>query len=86
MIGHSEQQANDTASGFEASIRRHIRYSLGKRWEKLSSHDLFMAIALTVRDWMVDSLLGHGGALSKSRCEVSVLSLDGVPHRPVTRQ
>jgi starch phosphorylase len=57
MIGHSEQQANDTASAFEASIRRHVRYSLGKRWEKLSSRDLFMAIALTVRDWMVDSLL-----------------------------
>jgi starch phosphorylase len=57
MICHTEQQANDTASAFEASIRQHVRYSLGKRWEKLSSHDLFMAIALTVRDWMVDSML-----------------------------
>jgi starch phosphorylase len=57
MIGHREPQANETASAFEASIRRHVRYSLGKRWEKLASHDLFMAIALTVRDWMVDSLL-----------------------------
>src|SRR5688572_5165146 len=66
MRGHTEQQANNSASAFEGSIRRHIRYSLGKRWEKLSSHDLFMAIALTVRDWMVDSMLATEDRYKKS--------------------
>ncbi|HSF31428.1 MAG TPA: glycogen/starch/alpha-glucan phosphorylase [Candidatus Tectomicrobia bacterium] len=44
-------------AAFAASIQQHVRYSLGKRWEKLSNHDLFMAIGLTVRDWMVDRML-----------------------------
>jgi starch phosphorylase len=57
MICHTAKQGNDTAAAFEASIRQHIRYSLGKRWERLSDRDLFMAIGLTVRDWMVDRML-----------------------------
>jgi starch phosphorylase len=57
MTCNTDKQANDTAYAFETSIRQHVRYSLGKRWEKLSSRDLFMAIALTVRDWMVDRML-----------------------------
>jgi starch phosphorylase len=57
MIGHTGRHSHDEGDAFAASIRQHVRYSLGKRWETLSNHDLFMAIALTVRDWMVDSML-----------------------------
>jgi starch phosphorylase len=42
---------------FEDVLRRHLRCSLGKRWEQVSTRDLFMATALTVRDWMVESML-----------------------------
>jgi glycogen phosphorylase len=57
MACHPDKDATDTAAAFATSIRRHIRYSLGKKWDKLSNRDLFMAIALTVRDWMVDRML-----------------------------
>jgi starch phosphorylase len=41
----------------QESIRHHIRYSLGKEWKHLSGHDLFMAVALAVRDRLVDRML-----------------------------
>jgi glycogen phosphorylase len=57
MACNTSKPATDTASAFEASIRQHIRYSLGKGWQNLSNRDLFKAVALTVRDWMVDRML-----------------------------
>jgi glycogen phosphorylase len=57
MACHTDKDATDTVAAFAASIQQHVRYSLGKRWEKLSNRDLFMAIGLTVRDWMVDRML-----------------------------
>jgi len=57
MTCHETKPTTDTVAAFAASIRQHVRYSLGKKWEKLSDRDLFMAIALTVRDWMVDRML-----------------------------
>lgn len=45
------------AAAFQESIRRHIRYSLGKEWGDLSGYDLFMALSLVVRDRMVDGML-----------------------------
>jgi starch phosphorylase len=39
------------------SIRRHAKYSLGKTWGDLSPRDLFTAVALTVRDQMLDRFL-----------------------------
>jgi starch phosphorylase len=39
------------------SIRHHAMYSLGKRWEDLSRHDLFTAVALSVRDRLVERAL-----------------------------
>jgi len=43
----------DTAT-LEQSIRRRARYSLGKDWQDLSARDRFAAVALAVRDRMVD--------------------------------
>ena len=43
----------DTAA-LEESIQRHARYSLGKAWHDLSARDRFAAVALAVRDRMVD--------------------------------
>ena len=40
-----------------AAIRRHTRYSLGSRLQQLSDNDLLTAVALAVRDQLIDGLL-----------------------------
>jgi starch phosphorylase len=49
--------AADRGSVLWDSIRRHARYSLGKEWSELSAHDLFTAVALSVRERLVDGML-----------------------------
>jgi starch phosphorylase len=44
-------------SSVQESIRRHARYSLGKPWNHLSVSELFNAVALSVRDRLVDQML-----------------------------
>jgi starch phosphorylase len=46
-----------TVSAFQDAIRYHARYSLGKKWERCSSHELFMAVAFAVRDALIDRML-----------------------------
>jgi len=53
-------QQTDTAvlvTAIQESIRRHATYSLGKAWSDLSSRELFDAVALSVRDRLVDRML-----------------------------
>ena len=64
MACHLDNDEIDPMAAFAASIRQHMRYSLGKKWEKPSNRDLFMAIALTVRDWMIDRMLA-----TEERCQ-----------------
>jgi len=40
----------DSVSAIEESIRRHVKYSLAKPWNDLSSSDLLAAVALSVRN------------------------------------
>jgi starch phosphorylase len=47
----------DSVSDLQTSICRHAKYSLGKAWRDLSQRDLFTAVALAVRDRMVDRFL-----------------------------
>lgn len=49
--------APDAVSAIEASIRRHATYSLGKAWRDLSPSDLLNAVALSVRDRLVERML-----------------------------
>lgn len=52
------QQRNDgEATAFADSIRRHIRYSLAKEVRGLSGADWFRAVALAVRDLLVERML-----------------------------
>jgi glycogen phosphorylase len=44
-------------STIEESVRRHATYSLGKTWSDLSAIDLFNAVALSVRDQLVETML-----------------------------
>ncbi|MBI4525408.1 MAG: glycogen/starch/alpha-glucan phosphorylase [Deltaproteobacteria bacterium] len=46
-----------SVSDLQESICRHAKYSLGKAWRDLSQRDLFTAVALAVRDRMVDRFL-----------------------------
>lgn len=47
----------ELVSSMQESIRRHTRYSLGKPWNDLSVRELFNAVALSVRDRLVDRML-----------------------------
>jgi starch phosphorylase len=46
----------DTVEAIEEAICHHVHYSLGKAWQSLSKRDLFVAVALAVRDRMVDKM------------------------------
>jgi glycogen phosphorylase len=46
-----------SAAEFQDAIARHARYSLGKAALEISARDLFQAIALAVRDRLVDGML-----------------------------
>ena len=45
------------ASSIADSLRRHATYSLGKAWADLSETDLFNAVALSVRDRLIERML-----------------------------
>jgi glycogen phosphorylase len=44
-------------SSLQESIRRHVKYSLGRNWQELSPRSLFHAIAFSVRERLVDAML-----------------------------
>src|SRR5574337_1669708 len=46
-----------TVYAFQDAIRYHARYSLGKKWERCSSRELFMAVAFAARDILIDRML-----------------------------
>jgi glycogen phosphorylase len=47
----------NSLAGMQGSIRRHVRYSLGKAWEDITPHNVFTAVALVARDRMIDLML-----------------------------
>ncbi len=49
--------ATDLVADIQEAIRRHARYSLGREWPGLSVHERFEAVALAVRDRLVDGML-----------------------------
>ncbi len=49
--------AVDVVSDMEDAICRHAIYSLGKPWRDLPTHQRFVAVALAVRDCMMDRML-----------------------------
>lgn len=56
-MGTQGSSIGDNVSALQESIQRHARYSLGKNWRDLSVPDRFNAVALAVRDQMVDRML-----------------------------
>jgi starch phosphorylase len=56
MDQHSNHR-NLSRSKFQDSVRRNLKYSAGKLWEEASDNDLFYAIALAIREQMIDEML-----------------------------
>ncbi len=52
-----EARATDSVVGILESLRRHARYSLGRAWPRLSTRELYTAVALSVRDRLVERML-----------------------------
>jgi len=57
MAGEQSMHGEVPLSALQASIRYYVRYALGKEWQHLSGAELFRAVALTVRDRLVDRML-----------------------------
>jgi len=49
--------APDSVADIQDSLHRHARYSLGKPWTKLSAREMFNAVALSVRDRLVEHMI-----------------------------
>lgn len=56
QMDNGESQTVSVAA-FQDSIRRQVRYALGKEWRNLSGYDLFTAVALAVRELLIDRML-----------------------------
>ncbi len=57
MIAETDRAVIDNVSAFQDSIRAHIKYTLGKGWEKLHARDAFLGVALAIRDCLIDRLI-----------------------------
>ena len=56
-MSHQKSAPADSVSTIQEAVRRHVQYSLGKAWHDLSTKDLFTAVALSVRDQLVERML-----------------------------
>ena len=56
-MSNQEGAATDAVFAIQESIRRHVTYSLGTAWRDLSARDRFTAVALAVRDQLVERML-----------------------------
>jgi starch phosphorylase len=56
-MSHHAKATPDSVLELQESICRHARYSLGRTWRDLSPQDRFTAVALAVRDRMVERML-----------------------------
>lgn len=74
------------AASFQDAVRKHARYSLARRWEDLNRRDLFLTTALAVRDSLIDGMIENGIAVSASRCQATLLSVDGISDGPLARE
>ena len=53
--------------GLREAIQRRVLYSLGKRWQELGSHDLFMAVSLATRDLLIERMIETESGVEPAR-------------------
>ena len=75
-----------TVAALQAAIRHHVRYSLGKEWQHLSGPELFRAVALAVRDQLVDRMFATEERYQSGAGQAPVLSVHRVSHGPFAEQ
>ena len=51
------ENSTEDIRDFKKSVNYHVRYSSGKAWDQASKGDLYQAIALSVRDRLIDGML-----------------------------
>lgn len=69
LLYPARSESTDPVDAFEAAICHHVRYSLGKAWQSLSTRDLFVAVALAVRDRMVDVMFETAARYRKANAK-----------------
>ncbi|HSE98907.1 MAG TPA: glycogen/starch/alpha-glucan phosphorylase [Blastocatellia bacterium] len=57
MIVELEKGPLDSIESFQESVRSHVRRTIVKRWENLTRRELYLSVALSVRDRLVDRML-----------------------------
>ena len=53
----SDNKAVQTSSEFKDLVRHYLNYSVGRTWDDASKHDLFNAVALAVRERLIDIMI-----------------------------
>src|SRR5262245_6100450 len=69
MAGKKSTPQVSSLAALQESIRHHVRYSLGKEWHHLSGKDLFVALALAVRDRLVDGMLATEARYQRTKAK-----------------
>ena len=75
--------AVDAVLDLQESICRHAIFSLGKPWRDLSTHDRFAAVALAVRDRMVERMLETEEEYRQARRQAPVLPVNRISDRAI---
>jgi starch phosphorylase len=57
MVNEKDLELANTVPAFQESLLEHVRYSMGKEWKELLPRELFYAVAMAVRDRIVDKML-----------------------------
>ncbi|HWP41871.1 MAG TPA: glycogen/starch/alpha-glucan phosphorylase [Blastocatellia bacterium] len=57
MICELEKGITDSVESFQETILSHVRYTIGKRRENLTRREMYLAVALSVRDRLIDRML-----------------------------
>ena len=76
----SQDQTPSTVQTLKASILAKLRYSVGRDPSTACPHDWFEAVALAVRDHIIDHW-EEAPARRSARAQAGLLPVPGVPHR-----
>jgi len=55
-----KKSAKNSANGlarFQELVRYHLRYTDGKAWDKKTRRDIYRAVAMTIRERLIDGML-----------------------------
>ena len=75
MLMHDVQRPALThVQTMQEEILRHAKYTLAKRWEDLTTRDMFLAAAMAVRDSLIDGMLETEDSYRKADAKCLTIS------------